>query len=159
MSWPAYNACPAGQSRSGYSVNVTGAADERRQPAGPELDRTTIPTGDPGSGTDQGQLQGLLRREGLGVLADAHRAGREAGADPDADVARAHADRFRWHPGAMSMSELGERARRADRWPSNGGERLLAGRYRVEQQLGRGGMAEVHLGTDPRLGRRSRSSC
>lgn len=35
-----------------------------------------------------------------------------------------------------------------------GGERLLAGRYRVEQHLGRGGMAEVHLGTDTRLGRK-----
>ncbi|MDQ1513102.1 MAG: eukaryotic-like serine/threonine-protein kinase [Microbacteriaceae bacterium] len=34
------------------------------------------------------------------------------------------------------------------------GERLLAGRYRVEQRIGRGGMAEVHLGTDTRLGRR-----
>lgn len=34
------------------------------------------------------------------------------------------------------------------------GERLLAGRYRVEQLLGRGGMAEVHLGMDLRLGRR-----
>ena len=35
-----------------------------------------------------------------------------------------------------------------------GGERLLAGRYRVEQLIGRGGMAEVHMGTDTRLGRR-----
>lgn len=35
-----------------------------------------------------------------------------------------------------------------------GGERLLAGRYRVEQHIGRGGMAEVHLGTDTRLGRK-----
>ncbi|MGN6742572.1 MAG: Stk1 family PASTA domain-containing Ser/Thr kinase [Amnibacterium sp.] len=34
------------------------------------------------------------------------------------------------------------------------GERLLAGRYRVEQLIGRGGMAEVHLGMDQRLGRR-----
>ncbi len=34
------------------------------------------------------------------------------------------------------------------------GERLLAGRYRVEQLIGRGGMAEVHVGTDTRLGRR-----
>jgi serine/threonine protein kinase len=34
------------------------------------------------------------------------------------------------------------------------GERLLAGRYRVEQRIGRGGMAEVHLGTDTRLGRK-----
>ena len=34
------------------------------------------------------------------------------------------------------------------------GERLLAGRYRVEQLIGRGGMAEVHMGTDTRLGRR-----
>ena len=35
-----------------------------------------------------------------------------------------------------------------------GGERLLAGRYRVEQLIGRGGMAEVHVGTDTRLGRK-----
>jgi serine/threonine-protein kinase len=34
------------------------------------------------------------------------------------------------------------------------GERLLAGRYRVERLIGRGGMAEVHMGTDTRLGRR-----
>ena len=34
------------------------------------------------------------------------------------------------------------------------GERLLAGRYRVEQLIGRGGMAEVHMGHDTRLGRR-----
>lgn len=34
------------------------------------------------------------------------------------------------------------------------GERLLAGRYRVEQLIGRGGMAEVHVGTDTRLGRK-----
>lgn len=34
------------------------------------------------------------------------------------------------------------------------GERLLAGRYRVEQHIGRGGMAEVHVGTDTRLGRK-----
>ena len=31
---------------------------------------------------------------------------------------------------------------------------MLAGRYRVEQLIGRGGMAEVHVGTDTRLGRR-----
>ncbi|MEJ3405183.1 Stk1 family PASTA domain-containing Ser/Thr kinase [Rathayibacter sp. YIM 133350] len=31
--------------------------------------------------------------------------------------------------------------------------RLLAGRYRVGDLLGRGGMSEVHLGTDTRLGR------
>jgi serine/threonine-protein kinase len=34
------------------------------------------------------------------------------------------------------------------------GERLLAGRYRVEHLIGRGGMADVHLGQDTRLGRR-----
>ena len=32
--------------------------------------------------------------------------------------------------------------------------RLLAGRYRVGELIGRGGMAEVHAGTDARLGRR-----
>jgi serine/threonine protein kinase len=32
--------------------------------------------------------------------------------------------------------------------------RLLAGRYQVGQLLGRGGMADVHLGVDSRLGRR-----
>ncbi len=31
--------------------------------------------------------------------------------------------------------------------------RLLAGRYRVGELLGRGGMADVHIGTDSRLGR------
>jgi serine/threonine protein kinase len=34
------------------------------------------------------------------------------------------------------------------------GTRLLAGRYQVGELLGRGGMADVHLGTDTRLGRR-----
>jgi serine/threonine protein kinase len=32
--------------------------------------------------------------------------------------------------------------------------RLLAGRYRVGELIGRGGMADVHVGTDSRLGRR-----
>ncbi len=50
VSWPAYNACPAGQSRSGYSVDVTGARDERPNPQGPNSTEMTIPTGDPGSG-------------------------------------------------------------------------------------------------------------
>lgn len=31
--------------------------------------------------------------------------------------------------------------------------RLIAGRYQVGPRLGRGGMSEVHLGTDTRLGR------
>ncbi len=34
------------------------------------------------------------------------------------------------------------------------GSRLLAGRYQVGDLIGRGGMADVHLGTDTRLGRR-----
>lgn len=34
------------------------------------------------------------------------------------------------------------------------GTRLLAGRYQVGELIGRGGMADVHLGTDTRLGRR-----
>ncbi len=53
----------------------------------------------------------------------------------------------------MSMSETGRRAtgRVAD---LESGERLLAGRYRVQQLIGRGGMAEVHMGEDLRLGRR-----
>lgn len=34
------------------------------------------------------------------------------------------------------------------------GIRLLAGRYQVGNLIGRGGMADVHLGTDSRLGRR-----
>jgi beta-lactam-binding protein with PASTA domain len=38
--------------------------------------------------------------------------------------------------------------------PEHGGERILAGRYRVGRLIGRGGMAEVHLGVDTRLGRR-----
>ena len=32
--------------------------------------------------------------------------------------------------------------------------RLLAGRYQVGDLIGRGGMADVHVGTDSRLGRR-----
>ncbi|MET0990655.1 MAG: Stk1 family PASTA domain-containing Ser/Thr kinase [Glaciihabitans sp.] len=32
--------------------------------------------------------------------------------------------------------------------------RLLAGRYQVGERIGRGGMADVHVGTDARLGRR-----
>jgi serine/threonine protein kinase len=32
--------------------------------------------------------------------------------------------------------------------------RLLAGRYQVGELIGRGGMADVHVGTDARLGRR-----
>jgi beta-lactam-binding protein with PASTA domain len=35
-----------------------------------------------------------------------------------------------------------------------GGERLLAGRYRVGELIGRGGMADVYLGLDTRLDRR-----
>jgi serine/threonine-protein kinase len=50
VSWPAYNACPAGQSRSGYSVNVTGAPTSPQNPEGPNATEITIPTGDPGSG-------------------------------------------------------------------------------------------------------------
>lgn len=34
------------------------------------------------------------------------------------------------------------------------GERTLAGRYEIGRRVGRGGMAEVYLGTDERLGRR-----
>ena len=34
------------------------------------------------------------------------------------------------------------------------GERTLAGRYDIGRRIGRGGMAEVYLGTDERLGRR-----
>ena len=34
------------------------------------------------------------------------------------------------------------------------GVRLLAGRYQVGDLIGRGGMADVHVGTDARLGRR-----
>ena len=36
--------------------------------------------------------------------------------------------------------------------------RMLAGRYEIGALIGRGGMADVHLGTDTRLGRRSPSS-
>jgi len=53
----------------------------------------------------------------------------------------------------MSMSDLGS-APGSPIAHLGSGERLLAGRYRVEQLLGRGGMAEVHLGMDQRLGRR-----
>ena len=34
------------------------------------------------------------------------------------------------------------------------GIRVLAGRYQVGDLIGRGGMADVHVGTDSRLGRR-----
>ncbi|MDQ1554542.1 MAG: eukaryotic-like serine/threonine-protein kinase, partial [Microbacteriaceae bacterium] len=34
------------------------------------------------------------------------------------------------------------------------GTRLLAGRYQVGELIGRGGMSDVHLGVDSRLGRR-----
>jgi serine/threonine protein kinase len=53
----------------------------------------------------------------------------------------------------MSMSDLGS-APGGRIAHLESGERLLAGRYRVEHLLGRGGMAEVHLGMDLRLGRR-----
>ncbi len=33
------------------------------------------------------------------------------------------------------------------------GSRILAGRYEVGELIGRGGMAEVHIGHDTRLGR------
>ena len=36
----------------------------------------------------------------------------------------------------------------------NPGARLLAGRYQVGNLIGRGGMADVHLGLDTRLNRR-----
>ena len=39
------------------------------------------------------------------------------------------------------------------------GRRRLAGRYRIDGPLGRGGMSEVYFGYDERLDRRSRSSC
>lgn len=42
----------------------------------------------------------------------------------------------------------GRRARRVD-----DGSRILAGRYEVGELIGRGGMAEVHIGYDRRLGR------
>lgn len=37
---------------------------------------------------------------------------------------------------------------------SSAGPRLLAGRYQIGELLGRGGMADVHVGLDARLGRR-----
>jgi len=37
---------------------------------------------------------------------------------------------------------------------TSAGTRLLAGRYQIGELLGRGGMADVHVGTDARLGRR-----
>ena len=37
--------------------------------------------------------------------------------------------------------------------------RVLGGRYEVGELIGRGGMADVHLGHDTRLGRRSPSRC
>lgn len=37
---------------------------------------------------------------------------------------------------------------------TSAGPRLLAGRYQIGELLGRGGMADVHLGLDARLGRR-----
>jgi serine/threonine protein kinase len=37
---------------------------------------------------------------------------------------------------------------------TSAGPRLLAGRYQIGELLGRGGMADVHLGLDARLGRK-----
>ena len=51
-------------------------------------------------------------------------------------------------PGTTSLDTSGAHS------PGQDGERVLAGRYRVGELLGRGGMAEVHLGVDTRLGRR-----
>jgi len=50
VSWPVYNACPAGQSRSGYTVTVSGAASNGDTAEGRNATEITIPTGDPGSG-------------------------------------------------------------------------------------------------------------
>jgi serine/threonine-protein kinase len=50
VSWPAYNACPAGQSRSGYTVTVSGAASNGDTAEGRNATEITIPTGDAGSG-------------------------------------------------------------------------------------------------------------
>jgi len=50
VTWPTYNACPAGSSRSGYSVTVSGAASNGETPEGRNATEITIPTGNPGSG-------------------------------------------------------------------------------------------------------------
>jgi serine/threonine-protein kinase len=50
VSWPAYNACPAGQSRSGYTVTVSGAAQNGDTAEGRNANQITIPTGPAGSG-------------------------------------------------------------------------------------------------------------
>jgi serine/threonine-protein kinase len=50
VSWPVYNACPAGQSRSGYTVTVSGAASNGDTAEGRNASEITIPTGDAGSG-------------------------------------------------------------------------------------------------------------
>lgn len=50
VSWPVYNACPAGQSRTGYTVTVSGAASNGDTPEGRNATEITIPTGNPGSG-------------------------------------------------------------------------------------------------------------
>jgi eukaryotic-like serine/threonine-protein kinase len=50
VSWPVYNACPAGQSRSGYTVTVSGAASNGDTAEGRNATEITIPTGNPGSG-------------------------------------------------------------------------------------------------------------
>jgi serine/threonine-protein kinase len=51
VTWPVYNACPAGQTRSGYTVSVSGAGSGNGEtPEGRNATEITIPTGAPGSG-------------------------------------------------------------------------------------------------------------
>ncbi len=50
VTWPVYNACPAGQSRSGYTVTVSGAASNGDTAEGRNATEITIPTGNQGSG-------------------------------------------------------------------------------------------------------------
>jgi len=50
VTWPRYTGCPAGQSLSGYNVNVTGAPTSPENPEGASATEITIPTGNPGSG-------------------------------------------------------------------------------------------------------------
>jgi serine/threonine-protein kinase len=50
VTWPAYTTCPAGTSRTGYNVNVSGAANNGSNPVSKDTTQMQIQTGPAGSG-------------------------------------------------------------------------------------------------------------